>query len=347
MEVNCYNCHKKMIITPSRLKNKVHNCSKQCMGITNSKIHSKKIITQCIICNKTIQYKQSHFKKIANHTCSHLCSAKQKKIINKGNGNPRSLKLSKEDRYFWNKALQIKSRAKALNIPYDLDWFFLKKQFELQNGLCYYSNIKLNKNAQKSKGQAGYDALSVDKIDANKGYTKDNIVFCINAVNMMKGSFNMNIFKKIISGLSGKDITALKTKKLVSTAVLPAYAKLGDAGLDLTATSVEFIKELNIYKYGTGISIQIPFGCTGLLYPRSSIFKYDLILSNSVGVLDCFYRNEIFFMFRPTKENPKIYNIGDRIGQLIVTPIPIFDPIEVEELDMKNDRGGGHGSTGV
>lgn len=138
----------------------------------------------------------------------------------------------------------------------------------------------------------------------------------------------------------------LKFKKLHPDAVIPSYAKHGDAGMDLTAVSREFDRDNRIIEYDTGIAVEIPVGYVGLVFQRSSVFKVNLILSNSVGVVDSFYRGPIKFKFRFDSNSTKsIYNVGDRIGQLIIMPYPQIEPVEVDELDMTNDRGGGFGST--
>lgn len=77
----------------------------------------------------------------------------------------------------------------------------------------------------------------------------------------------------------------VKIKKLNENAVIPTYAKDGDAGMDLTATSKSFDEYGNVV-YGTGLAFEIPKGYVGLLFPRSSNAKTDLFLTNSVGVLD-------------------------------------------------------------
>ena len=77
----------------------------------------------------------------------------------------------------------------------------------------------------------------------------------------------------------------VKIKKLNENAVIPSYAQYGDAGMDLVATSKSFDEDANIV-YGTGLAFEIPKGFVGLLFPRSSNAKKDLLLSNSVGVID-------------------------------------------------------------
>lgn len=139
----------------------------------------------------------------------------------------------------------------------------------------------------------------------------------------------------------------VKIKKLHPDAVIPVYSKPGDAGLDLTATSIDDDSYDNII-YGTGLAIEIPEGYVGLLFPRSSNSKTDLYLTNHVGVIDSGYRGEIMFKFRPINgiEDAYIYAVGDRIGQLIIIPYPSIEFVETEELS-DSDRGeGGFGSTG-
>jgi len=143
----------------------------------------------------------------------------------------------------------------------------------------------------------------------------------------------------------------LKVVKLVENAVLPAYAKAGDAGMDMTAISVEFPSKdsfSDLVVYGTGIAVEIPKGYVGLLFPRSSIKDKDLVLANSVGVIDSGYRGEIKFVFRETRSNPSRYHIGDRVGQLVVVPISnvVLQEVNFEELSDTSRGICGFGSTG-
>lgn len=137
--------------------------------------------------------------------------------------------------------------------------------------------------------------------------------------------------------------TKVNFKLLHPDAKLPSYAKLGDAGLDITATSIT-ITETQV-TYGTGLAVEIPPGHVGLLFPRSSIRKYGLQLSNSVGVVDSGYRGEIQFTFNKTGKFG-CYNVGDRIGQLVILPYPLIAPKQVDELSDSERGTGGFGSTG-
>lgn len=141
----------------------------------------------------------------------------------------------------------------------------------------------------------------------------------------------------------------VRIKRLSEDAVVPAKAHPSDAGYDITCTSREMDSDGNIV-YHTGLSFEIPEGHCGLLFPRSSIAKKDLLLSNSVGIIDSHYRGEVTAKFKLADlirhEEYAVYSSGDRIGQLIILPLP---DVEFEESDSlsETDRGaGGYGSTG-
>lgn len=143
----------------------------------------------------------------------------------------------------------------------------------------------------------------------------------------------------------------VKVKKLVEEAVIPQYAHDTDAGLDLVATSFERDTYGGIV-YHTGLAIEIPEGYVGLLFPRSSVSKYNLSLCNCVGVIDSAYRGEIMLKFNflntltTCGRDRDVYGKGDRVAQLIIMPYPKITLVESSELS-ETDRGtGGFGSTG-
>lgn len=144
----------------------------------------------------------------------------------------------------------------------------------------------------------------------------------------------------------------IKIKKIDKRAVIPSYAHATDAGLDLTAVNYSQDK-YGCHVYGTGLAIEIPEGYVGLLFPRSSISRYNLMQTNSVGVIDAGYRGEVMVKYKDAQPeldttivtHPR-FNIGERIAQLIIMPIPNIEFEEVEVLS-ESDRGkGGYGSTG-
>jgi dUTP pyrophosphatase len=139
------------------------------------------------------------------------------------------------------------------------------------------------------------------------------------------------------------------------------YARPGDAGIDLTATS-KWYDEFGNTCYGTNRAFEIPEGFVGLLFPRSSNSKTDLRLTNSVGVLDSGYRGEVMFKYRndnyiKVEEDKFLFkkgvlgfsnepDIGDRVGQLIIMPYPKVKLVEVDELSETERGEGSYGSTG-
>lgn len=142
----------------------------------------------------------------------------------------------------------------------------------------------------------------------------------------------------------------VKIKRLHPNAVIPKYAKFGDAGMDITATQ-KLIDEYGNIVYSTGLAFEIPTGYVGLLFPRSSNAKTDLALTNSVGVLDSGYRGEVMFKFsnimRSNSTNAfNDYKVGDRIGQILIIPYPQVEFEEVDELSETERGEGGYGSTG-
>ena len=143
----------------------------------------------------------------------------------------------------------------------------------------------------------------------------------------------------------------VKVKKLHPDAVVPKYAKDGDAGMDLVATNIISNTTFDV-TYGTGIAMEIPKGYVGLVFPRSSIRKTDLSLTNCVGVIDSGYRGEIQATFKKIfgKNDVRLdeldYNVGDRIAQIMIIPYPSVTFVEVDELSQTDRGEGGFGSTG-
>ena len=137
----------------------------------------------------------------------------------------------------------------------------------------------------------------------------------------------------------------VKIKRLTPNSVIPTYAKEGDAGLDLTATS-KFVDESGNVVYGTGLAFEIPQGYVGLVFPRSSNAKKDLWLTNSVGVIDSGYRGEVTFKYRPISFKEREYVVGERVGQLIIMPYPHIEFEEADELSESERSTGGYGSSG-
>jgi len=197
----------------------------------------------------------------------------------------------------------------------------------------------------------------------------------------------------------GQTPLEIKIKKLEKEAVIPTYAHDGDVGMDLTAISVEYDSENDMYIYHTGIAVESEKHYGIFLFPRSSNRKTNAYLCNHVGIVDsAIYRGEIMFCYKNRTsleilannekmnylfnsswkpftvssgdkvtftwnetiksandagnwilDNPMDfapYNVGDRIGQMVVLPYPNVKITEVAELS-ETERGiNGFGSTG-
>lgn len=171
----------------------------------------------------------------------------------------------------------------------------------------------------------------------------------------------------------------IRFKKLVPEAKTPFKAIDIDAGFDLYATSIEETKDFIVYH--TGIAVEIPEGYVGMVFPRSSVTKYDLMLKNSVGIIDASYRGEIMCRFtkvindvyhdatileRPSgfwgflkklqkcdyidllylPRKIKTYEVGDRVAQIVFMELPKITLIESDGLSDTERGTGGFGSTG-
>ena len=177
--------------------------------------------------------------------------------------------------------------------------------------------------------------------------------------------------------------TRIQVKKLHEDAIIPKRAHKPDAGFDMTCISVNDTDKF--IEYGTGIAMHIPEGYVGLIFPRSSVTKKDLLLKNSVGVIDSGYLGEIRFRFWKINHSHQIfkidvdsvpdnisvadfienyhsmgvemkdvplmnrvyeqYEIGDRIGQIIFFKLPDVLLVETNEFDETERGTGGYGST--
>lgn len=160
-------------------------------------------------------------------------------------------------------------------------------------------------------------------------------------------------------------------KKLNPNAVIPTYAHKDDAAMDVTAVSINVTDDY--IEYDTGLAFEIPEDYCMLIFPRSSNSKQDLLLANSVGVLDSGYRDSLKLRFKrnyriqhigngKTLEKStfthhdiypshllvadKLYKVGDRVGQIIIIPRPKITFKEVRNLSESERGTNGFGSTG-
>lgn len=149
-----------------------------------------------------------------------------------------------------------------------------------------------------------------------------------------------------------KPAPVLYVKKLSETAQLPTQGSTDAAGWDLYADIDDDGSEMVIHpgetvKISTGISIALPTGTFGAIYPRSGLAtKQGLAPANKVGVVDSDYRGPVIVALHNHSSEIQTIKAGDRIAQLVVTPYLRITPIEVDELNTTDRGEGGFGSTG-
>lgn len=180
-----------------------------------------------------------------------------------------------------------------------------------------------------------HDNLSQGKVwdcsDCEWPHRKENVK------NYLRKFYDLGIKKK-----EALNLLNVKIKKLDSRAVIPHYSKKDDAAMDVYCIDKEETEKYLEYK--TGLSFEIPKGYFMLVFPRSSISDKDLLQCNSVGVVDSGYRGELKVRYKKFGEH--IYEIGERIAQIMILPYPQINFQEVEELENSERGDGGFGSTG-
>lgn len=144
-------------------------------------------------------------------------------------------------------------------------------------------------------------------------------------------------------------MTTVRVKKLHPGAMLPTYGSAEAVGADLYACLEEAVTIAPgaVYWVPTGIALEVPKGCAGLIYARSSMgVKRGLAPANKVGVIDPDYRGEIKVVLLNHSDQPQTLLPGDRIAQFVITPViqPVYE--ETEDLSDTDRGAGGFGSTG-
>jgi dUTP pyrophosphatase len=136
--------------------------------------------------------------------------------------------------------------------------------------------------------------------------------------------------------------------KLKEGATLPSRAHEGDAGLDLYACEAAHIGPGERWSVGTGVGVEIPEGHAGLVLPRSGLARdHGIALVNAPGLIDSGYRGELRVLLLNT-DPAETFRVepGDRIAQLVLTPIVSAEPVETSALTESVRGEGGFGSSG-
>ena len=143
----------------------------------------------------------------------------------------------------------------------------------------------------------------------------------------------------------------IRFRKVHENAVDPVRGSEWAAGWDLSACATDWDDVNKVRVYHTGIAAEIPRGYVGLLLPRSSIYKKTLVQTNCVGVIDPDYRGEILVKFalryHSEIESPRLYELHERIVQLVIVPMLEVEWLEVDTLSETARGEGGYGSSGL
>jgi dUTP pyrophosphatase len=140
----------------------------------------------------------------------------------------------------------------------------------------------------------------------------------------------------------------LRVTLLEPGARLPTRAHDGDAGLDLHAAEAAAIPPGERTSVRTGIAVEIPRGHAGLVLPRSGLAaRHGIALVNAPGLIDSGYRGEVRVLLLNTdREHAFEIEPGDRIAQLVLTPMAEVEPVEATDLATSARGEGGFGSSG-
>jgi len=142
----------------------------------------------------------------------------------------------------------------------------------------------------------------------------------------------------------------VRCKKLHPQAVLPSRATAESAGFDLSACLEAPLTVLpgETAMIPIGIAVELPAGTAGMVYSRSGLAsKHGVALINGVGVIDSDYRGELKVPLHNHSSVPYTIMPGDRVAQLVVTPVLLPELIEADELSDSVRGTGGFGSTGI
>jgi dUTP pyrophosphatase len=137
-------------------------------------------------------------------------------------------------------------------------------------------------------------------------------------------------------------------KKLRPEAVLPSYAHPGDAGMDVCSVDQLEIPVGGRQLVKTGLVIILPTGYEAQVRSRSGLaLKYGVSVLNSPGTIDEGYRGEVGVILANFGDQPFVVKPGDRIAQIVVSPVQQAEIVETQEIDSTDRGAGGFGSTGV
>ena len=149
---------------------------------------------------------------------------------------------------------------------------------------------------------------------------------------------------------TGENSPVLKVKKIDPKVTLPRYESAGAAGMDIRAFLDReiTIPPLGREKIPTGLFLEVPPGCEAQLRPRSGLaLRWGVTLLNTPGTIDSDYRGELEVILINLGASPFTVNNGDRIAQMVISPLVRATLCETEFLSETERGAGGFGSTGI
>lgn len=351
--IKCENCGcDTKIFHRQRLKAKHNFCSKKCAGEWTNK---QNLNCTCPICGKKFHVKQSRLAKMKLLACcSRECNKKYRSLYMTGKGNHQYGLKGNKNSSFKNKPLPKKNGSQCDIWVYCPDNPYANKsgRVRLHRRIVeIYAEHFERKFFDEVNGKLYLKKhLYVHHIDGNHNNNEFTNLQSVTRAehrrlhNLMKAPTRDILTGRFIK-TKGSDKMQIKFKRTHPDAKTPYHGTKSAAGYDLYAVSVEELPH-NVIKYHTGIAVEIPEGYVGLIFPRSSIIKQGLSMSNAVGVIDSDFRNEMSAVFYKNSDS-EVYKPGDRVCQLVIMPIPAIEFIEVDELSETERGANGFGSTGV
>ncbi len=201
---NCNNCGKSKYY-PLRLLNKAkyHCCSRQCWARVRERVIDSRVPSACMGCGKITLKRPTYLKSVLYPACSNACLGTiRSKYHHRFKNRPKIHSLNLVEKFFWTKLANVRKRAILKSFEYNLDYSFMVDLYNKQNKNCIYTGYPLNLDGLGSGiGKTPFDALSIDRIDSSKGYTKDNIVLCIHAINLCKLNYSVDTLQSILTSV--------------------------------------------------------------------------------------------------------------------------------------------------
>lgn len=140
----------------------------------------------------------------------------------------------------------------------------------------------------------------------------------------------------------------VKVKRIAKDAILPSYAHVGDAGMDLYSIEDVVLEPGEFVSIRTGLVFELPEGFEAQIRPRSGLaLKHGVTVLNAPGTIDSGYRGEICVILINHSKKPFEVKKGMRIAQIVIQKVLSVRLVECEEISDSTRGDKGFGSTGI